>query len=169
VANSIVSPGRGETEAEGSAMPQSFVCLYCHVIFSTKNHEPFLMSKWRPRLHAYIGGILRSKLDELLAAGGTADHLHLLVSLGKQSTVSDTIRDVKSNSSRWIHETFSNLRGFAWQTGYGAFTVSRSSLGDVRRYIANQEQHHRVRTFQEEYVAFLKRHGIQYDERYIWD
>lgn len=84
-------------------------------------------------------------------------------------TVADTVRDMKSNSSRWIHETFSNLRGFAWQTGYGAFTVSRSNLGEVRGYIANQPEHHRVRTFEEEFVAFLKRHEIEYDERYLWD
>ena len=112
---------------------------------------------------------MRQKGSRLLTAGGTPDHAHLLLSLGKEAAVADTVRDVKSNSSRWIHETFGHLRGFAWQTGYGAFSVSYSNLGRVERYIHQQEEHHRIQTYQEEFIAFLKRHNIPYDERYVWD
>lgn len=126
------------------------------------------MPDWSPRLYQYIGGTLRAKDSVLLAAGGMPDHIHLMISLGKQTTIADLIRDIKANSSRWIHEAFASLRGFAWQTGYAAFSVSPSSLGDVKQYIANQSEHHRVRTFQEEFVLFLERHGVPYDE-HLWD
>ena len=149
-------------------MPQSFISMNCHVIFSTKNREPLITGDVATRLYEYIGGTARETGNRLLAAGGMPDHVHLVVSLGKQEAVADTVRDIKSNSSRWIHETFANLRGFAWQTGYGAFSVSLSNVDDVKRYISNQQEHHRVRTFKEEFIAFLKRHNIEYDERYIW-
>jgi putative transposase len=150
-------------------MPQSFVCLICHLIFSTKHREPLLLPDWRPRLHQYIGGTIQGKGSVLLAAGGMPDHIHLMVSLGKQATTADVVRDIKANSSRWIHETFDSLRGFAWQTGYAAFSVSPSNLHEVKQYIANQSEHHRLHTFQEEFVLFLKRHGVQYDEQHVWD
>jgi len=127
------------------------------------------MPNWLTRLYEYIGGTIRAKGGSLVAAGGMPDHIHLSVSMGKQMSVSDAVRDIKSNSSRWIHETIADLRGFAWQAGYGAFSVSRSSLDDVKRYIASQHEHHRVRSFQEEFLEFLKRHEMEYDERYIWD
>jgi putative transposase len=150
-------------------MPQSFVCMHCHIIFSMKNREPLISPVVAPRLYEYIGGIVRNAKSKLAAAGGVADHVHLMVSLGKQEALADAVRNIKSNSSRWIHEAFSSLRGFAWQAGYGAFAVSYSNLDEVKGYIANQHKHHRVRTFQEEFLALLKRHGIEYDERYIWD
>ncbi len=149
-------------------MPQSFISMNCHVIFSTKNREPLLTPEVATRLYEYIGGTACETGNRLLAAGGMPDHVHLVVSLGKQEAVADTVRDIKSNASRWIHETFAKLRGFVWQTGYGAFSVSLSNVDDVKRYIANQQEHHRVRTFKEEFIAFLKRHNIEYDERYIW-
>jgi len=150
-------------------MPQSFVSLHCHLVFSTKNREPLIRPSWSPRLYQYIGGIVRGQSGRLIAAGGMADHVHLLVSMGKTRAVADLVRDVKSNSSGWVHETFANLGGFAWQTGYGAFAVSYSNVGEVKRYIAGQEEHHRVRSFKEEFLAFLERHEIEYDERYIWE
>ena len=150
-------------------MPQSFACMHCHIIFSTKNRDTLLMPDFSPRLFEYIGGILRKQNSPLLAAGGTTDHIHLLVGLHKQTAVSDAVRDIKSNSSRWIHQLFSNLQGFAWQAGYGAFAVSYSNIGQVKKYIADQAEHHRVRSFKEEFLAFLKRHGMKYDEQYIWD
>ena len=150
-------------------MPQSFVCMNCHIIFSTKKREPLIMPDAAPRLHEYIAGTIRQTGCKLLAAGGMPDHVHLLVSLGKQKALADAVRDIKANSSRWIHETFDKLRGFAWQTGYGGFAVSYSNTEDVKRYIANQREHHRVRTFKEEFLAFLERHHVEYDERYIWD
>ena len=150
-------------------MPQSFVSLTCHVIFSTKQREPLLVGDIVPRLFAYIGGTLTNLGCRLIAAGGTADHVHLLLSLAKNVAVTDLVRTVKAKASGWIHEIFPALRGFAWQTGYGAFTVSYSNLGRVRHYIEEQAEHHRVRSFQEEFLAFLRRHGIEYDERYIWE
>jgi REP element-mobilizing transposase RayT len=139
------------------------------MIFSTKNREPLIESALAPRLREYIAGICRGKGNVLVAAGGMPDHVHLLVSLGKQSSVADVVRDIKSNSSAWIHQTCPNLRAFAWQTGYGAFSVSQSNLDQVKAYITGQHEHHRVRSFQEEFLAFLERHHIEHDERYIWD
>jgi putative transposase len=150
-------------------MPQSFACLNCHLVFSTKNREPLLLPHWTPRLYQYIGGTTRAKGSALLAAGGMPDHVHLLLSLSRQTSISDLVRDIKANSSRWIHETIDGVGGFGWQSGYAAFAVSYSDLDDVKRYIANQSEHHRVRTFQEEFLAFLDRHALTYDPRYVWD
>lgn len=148
-------------------MPSSYTCLRFHLIWSTKHRQPILTDNIRDRLFQYIGGILRNDGGKLLAAGGMADHVHLLADIGKQHSVADSVRDIKSNSSGWIHETFPELKSFAWQTGYGAFTVSYSSADAVKNYIANQALHHRQRSFQEEFVEFLRRHGIEYDERYL--
>jgi len=150
-------------------MPQSFACLNCHIAFSTKNREPLILPDLAPRLYEYVGGTARNTGNVLMAAGGTADHVHLLVSLGKNSSAADVVRDLKANSSRWFDETCANLSGFAWQSGYGAFAVSYSNLSEVRRYIANQQEHHRAVTFKEEFLALLKRHNLEYDERYVWD
>jgi len=150
-------------------MPQSFGALYFHLIFSTKNRLPLITSEIQPRLYEYVGGILSHRKSVQLAAGGISDHIHLLVSPSRESSISDTIRDIKSLSSAWIHGTFSCAHDFAWQSGYAAFTVSFSNLDAVRNYLAHQSEHHRGKTFQEEYIEFLKRHDIAYDERYIWD
>ncbi len=145
-------------------MPQSFAALYCHIIFSTKHREPLISRELQPRLFAYIGGGLRDEGNTLLAAGGMPDHVHLLASLSRQTSVAEVVRLVKANSSGWVHQTFSELRGFSWQNGYGAFSVSASALPAVKRYLAGQEEHHRRRTFQEEFVEFLKRHEVEYDD-----
>ena len=150
-------------------MPQSFISLTYHLIFSTKQREPTLREELRPRLFEYVGGTLRAEQGQLLAAGGMPDHLHLLVALHQTTSFADAMRTIKANSSRWIHENVADLRGFAWQAGYGAFAVSDSSLPDVKLYLEQQAEHHRSRTFQEEFLAFLSRHGISYDERYLWD
>jgi REP element-mobilizing transposase RayT len=139
------------------------------LIWSTKHRQSILSGDIRDRLFQYIGGIIRNDGGKLLAAGGMPDHVHLLADLGKQQSVSDAVRDIKSNSSGWIHQTFPELKLFAWQSGYGAFTVSYSNTETVKHYIANQAEHHRQRTFQEEFVEFLRRHGIEYDERYLWE
>jgi len=97
------------------------------------------------------------------------DHVHLIASLGKEISVASLLRDLKSNTSRWIHNAFDHLRGFAWQSGYGAFAVCLSQMDSVKKYIVNQQEHHRVQSFQEEFLAILKKHNIEYDERYIWD
>ncbi len=150
-------------------MPQSFACLHYHLIFSTKERAPLLVVELPSRLYAYIGGVLRKERGTLVAAGGMPDHVHLLVSLCRESSLSDVVRQIKSSTSRWIHETIPGLHGFAWQAGYGAFTVSYSHIDRVKEYIATQAEHHRTITFQEEYLAFLRRHDLEFDERYLWD
>ncbi len=150
-------------------MPQSLVSLNAHVVFSTKHREPFIDSDLAPRLYGYVGGIVRNTGSTLLAIGGVADHVHLLVSLGRQTCIADLVRDVKSNSSGWVHKAFPDRAGFAWQSGYGAFTVSVSLLDRVKGYVAMQEEHHKKQTFKEEFVIFLREHGLEWDERYVWD
>ncbi len=150
-------------------MPQSFVSLHVHVVFSTKNRIPLIDDDLQPRLFDYIGGILRGCDSALIAAGGMPDHVHLLCSLGKQASMADIVRAVKANSSKWVHETFDRRRHFAWQSGYGAFAVSYSNIEDVRRYLANQFEHHARRSIKDELRSLLERHNIRYDERYLWD
>jgi putative transposase len=150
-------------------MSQSFISMHCHLVFSTKNREPTIDRILQPRLLEYIGGIIARQDGVLLAAGGMPDHVHLLVSFAKEMSTSDLVRDVKANSSGWIHKGFPDKKSFAWQTGYGAFSVSYSNIPEVDAYIANQEDHHRVRTFKEEFLAFLARHNLKWDERYVWD
>ena len=150
-------------------MPQSYTSLNLHIVFSTKRRNSWITSEIDARLYDYFGGILRNEGCSLLAAGGMPDHVHLLVSLNKQLSVSDALRILKANSSKWIHETFPMRKMFAWQSGYGTFSVSHSGLDNVKRYIAGQAEHHRTRTFQEEFIALLKRHKIEFDERYLWD
>ena len=150
-------------------MPQSFGCLHVHIVFSTKNRESLLTLDLTPELYPYIGGILRNTGSRLIEIGGIADHVHLLVSLGRQSCVADTVRDVKANSSRWIHEKFPQRAAFAWQAGYGAFAVSFSGVAAVGGYIQNQAEHHQGQSYQDEFRGFLRRHEIEWDERYVWD
>jgi REP element-mobilizing transposase RayT len=150
-------------------MPQSFASLHHHLIFSTRHRAPILDGDLLPRLYQYIGGILRAEGCMLVAAGGTADHIHLLASLTRETSVAETLRVIKTNSSKWIHESDPARSGFAWQSGYGAFAVSYSHLERVKAYLAGQAEHHRTMTFQEEFRAFLERHHIAFDERYLWD
>ena len=150
-------------------MPQSYVCLPIHVVFSTKKRIALIQPEWEERLFAYTGGVLRNEKCVLLAAGGMPDHVHLLISWAKEKSVAEVLRIIKTNSSKWIHETIPGQGDFAWQAGYGAFAVSQSNVEQVKRYIANQKEHHRKMTFQEEFLAILKRHGIAYDERYVWN
>ncbi len=148
-------------------MPQSFVSLHAHIVFSTKDWRPFITDDMETRLHEYLGGIVRADGGCLLAAGGTPEHIHLLISLSKQIAMADAVRTIKSNTSKWIHETFPAKRVFAWQPGYGGFAVSFSNLDAVKRYIVNQAEHHRKTTAREEFIALLKRHEIDFDERYL--
>ncbi|HEX6961986.1 MAG TPA: IS200/IS605 family transposase [Lacipirellula sp.] len=150
-------------------MPQSFASLHVHLVFSTKHRQPFLSDDLRPRLFEYIGGIARQNDGVLVSAGGTEDHVHLLTSLGRSNSVADAVRLIKTNTSGWIHDEFRELREFQWQQGYGAFAVSFSNIDSVKQYLANQEEHHRKRTYQDEFRELLRRHGIDWDERYVWD
>ena len=150
-------------------MSHTYTKLYTHIVFSTKHRFPFLTSELRPRLFSYMGGIIRQLDARPIHINGTADHVHILASLPARLAVSDVVRTVKANSSRWVHEEFPSHRKFAWQTGFGAFSVSRRDVESVTNYIANQEEHHHGTTFQDEFLNFLIEQGIEYDERYIWD
>jgi REP element-mobilizing transposase RayT len=150
-------------------VPQSFACLHHHLIFSTKTRAPLITEDLQVRLYPYVGGILRENGSCLVAAGGMPDHVHSLVDLSRELSVSVALRLIKSNSSKWIHETFPEHKDFAWQTGYGAFAVSYSNLDKVKSYLASQAEHHRKTSFKEEFLGFLKRHKIEYDERYLWE
>jgi REP element-mobilizing transposase RayT len=147
-------------------MPSTHLSLHYHVVFSTKSREPLISRTWREKLHAYLGGVIRNLDAFPQIIGGTADHVHLL-GLRATHSLAEVIRTVKSVSSGWVHEEI-KVSGFAWQEGYGAFTVSASQREAVRDYIARQEEHHRRRAFQEEYLELLQRSGVEYDKRYLW-
>jgi REP element-mobilizing transposase RayT len=148
-------------------MPRSFASLHVHLVFSTKDRAPLIAPERAERLHAYLGGIARAADCPALVVGGMPDHVHMLVGLSRERTVSNLVRDLKANSSRWAREEFAH-KSFAWQTGYGAFAVSQSNVAKVRRYVENQAEHHRRFSFQEEFRTLLERHGIAFDERYLW-
>jgi REP element-mobilizing transposase RayT len=136
------------------------------VIFSTKSRFPFIVEAWRSRLHEYLGGCIRTFGGVPLQVGGVADHVHLLVALKAVHAPADLVREIKKASTSWVRESLAAK--FQWQEGYGAFTVSPRDADSVSAYIADQEEHHRKRSFQEEYIRFLVEQGIEYDERYMW-
>ena len=147
-------------------MPSTHLSLHYHLVFSTKDRRALIVPEWRERLHAYMGGILNNMGAFPQAIGGVADHVHLLVGLKATHCLADVMRDLKRGSSEWVHDTIGE-RAFAWQEGYGAFTVSANVRDGVRLYIARQEEHHRTLTFREEYLEFLRRGGVEYDERFV--
>src|SRR4051812_22550270 len=148
-------------------MSDSYTNLLYHIVFSTKDHRSLITPEYEIRLYDYIGGTLRQAGGICLELNGTEDHLHLLAKLRPTRAVSDVLRDLKANASGWMHDVFPALKDFSWQRGYGAFTVSQSSIEEVRRYIARQKDHHRKVSFRDEFIHFLKANGIEYDERYI--
>ena len=148
-------------------MPSTHTSLHFHLIFSTKNREPLIALEWEQNLHAYLGGIVNGLEGKPLAVGGIEDHVHLLVGLKSSHRLDYFLRDLKADSSEWVHREV-GVRNFSWQKGYGAFSVGRSDINRLKDYIANQREHHRRVTFQEEYVAFLKDNGVEYDPRYLW-
>ncbi len=139
-----------------------------HYIFSTHHRTPFIKPEIESNLHAYLGGIMREIGGIALCINGMPDHVHLLVRMPSTQSVADVARLVKTNSSRWVHERWPEYECFAWQAGYGAFSVSESVVDSVRRYISDQRQHHAKRTFQEEFVVFLRRNHITIDEEHLW-
>jgi len=150
-------------------MAQSLARLHIHLIFSTKARERFLSEQIRIPLHAYMATVLHNLHCPPVLINSTEDHAHILFELSRTVTVSQVVEDVKKFSSKWIKTQGPTFSGFAWQAGYAAFAVSESNVPSVRHYIAQQEEHHRQRSFQEEYAAILQRHGMAYDERYVWD
>lgn len=150
-------------------MAQSFTNLIYHLVFSTKNREPIITDKLKPRLYDYIGGTIRNKGGISLAIGGMNDHIHILTKLRPDKAVSDVLRDLKANATGWMHDVFPEAKDFSWQKGYGAFTVSASQIPKVKNYILNQEKHHKnIGTFRDEFIKLLKANEIEYDERYLF-
>jgi putative transposase len=151
-------------------MPQSLVQIYVHIVFSTKDRQPFLHDReFRNRVHAYLHGICENQGSPSLRIGGTDDHVHILCRLSKTLDVATLIRELKRDSSKWIKDEGAGLQEFYWQNGYGAFSVSPSHVPALIEYIASQEEHHRTETFQDELCRLCKKYGIAIDERYIWD
>ena len=149
-------------------MTHSYVNLLYHVIFSTKDREPLIVEARQPRLYEYVGGIVRKHGGVPLAVNGMEDHLHLFARLRQDVALSDIIRDLKASSSGWMHKVFPDLKYFAWQRGYGAFTVSESQAAVVKGYVERQKVKHRKQGFKEEFIAFLRANGVEFDERYLW-
>jgi len=160
----ILPPRRG---AGADQMPSTHTSLTYHIVFSTKDRLKLIDSSWKLRLHEYIGGIVKRLEGVPLTIGGTNDHVHILLGLGATHSLADVVREVKTASSKWVLETI-GMRIFSWQEGYGAFTVSASNHDAVCKYILNQEEHHRTKSFQEEYLELLKRTGVRYEEKYLW-
>jgi putative transposase len=169
-ANHCSSPvGTVESRKDKTDMPHTYASLFFHCVFSTKERRPWLTQEIRDQLWPFMGGIARVKGFVAVTVGGTEDHAHMLISLPTTMAVAKAVQLVKAGSSGWVSKTFPHLRDFQWQGGYGAFSISISHKADTIAYIERQEEHHRRKTFKEEYIEFLDRHGITYDERYIWD
>jgi len=151
-------------------MPQSLTAVYLHLVFSTKNRVAYLRdTQLREEMHAYLGGVSNNLGVPALLIGGTDDHVHALCRLGRSITLADWVKELKRASSLWIKKRASDRHDFAWQSGYGMFSVSASNIEAVKTYIADQVVHHRKQTFQEEFRLLLKKHGITWDERYLWE
>jgi len=150
-------------------MSHTYTNLLYHLVWSTKERKPFFDDGLETEMHKYLGGTIGELGGSALLVGGMPDHVHILAVLPARRALSDIMRDLKANSSDWVHEKFPALREFAWQNGYGAFTVSQSQKANVLDYIARQKEHHRVKTFQDEFVEMLERNEIEYDPKYLWD
>jgi len=159
-------PKREQAPKERKNLSHTAGNLLLHLIFSTRNRQQLITAEIRTDLFAYLGGIIREMKGTALIVNGTADHVHMLIRIRPMRAVAEIARVVKTNSSRWVREKWNTP--FAWQTGYGAFSIGESNVPAVSRYIAMQKEHHETATFQEEYVAFLEKNKIDYDERYIW-
>ncbi|MBN2447095.1 MAG: IS200/IS605 family transposase [Phycisphaerae bacterium] len=150
-------------------MAGTFSQLLLHIVFSTEGRSPWIKGEISERLYSYIGGIVRVEGGVLYDVGGSVDHVHLYVRWRPSASVSDLVRTIKMRSSKWIHETFPGARAFAWQEGYSVFSVSKSQEAAVKRYIANQQQHHKKEDFSGELLRILKAHQVEVDERYVFD
>ena len=149
-------------------MAHSYVSALFHCVFSTKERRKIITEDLQERLWPYMGGIARENKMRALAVGGVEDHVHLLLSIPSTLSPAKALQLIKGGSSKWVHDTFPDHQEFEWQEGYGAFSVGISQVPDTKTYIANQREHHRMATFQDEFIAFLERHGIDYDPRYVW-
>ena len=150
-------------------MGQSLVKNYLHIVFSTKHREHFIKPPYEAELHAYLGGICKKLECHPIKVGGYTEHIHILCMLSKKISLMKLLEEVKSHSSKWMKTKDNSLKNFYWQDGYGAFSVNPSQVEKVIAYIENQHEHHRKKTFQDEYRLFLKKYNVEYDERYVWD
>ncbi|MCX8480433.1 MAG: IS200/IS605 family transposase, partial [Sediminibacterium sp.] len=150
-------------------MANTYSQLYVHVVFAVKYRANLISPKWKPILYQYITGIISNKKQKLMVINGMPDHLHILIGLKPDCNLSDLIRDIKSNSSRWVNQNNYVVEKFEWQNGFGAFTVGQSQIKTVVQYILNQEEHHRKKTFKEEYIEFLNAYNIEFKPEYIFD
>jgi REP element-mobilizing transposase RayT len=144
----------------------TYACLHYHIAFSTKERRPWIHAEWEHRLHEYLGGIVRELGGVAEGIGGVEDHVHLLVGLKTTHRLSDFMRELKKGSSKWVHQSIGESK-FSWQDGYGVFTVSATARPQVKSYIGNQREHHRVKTFREELIEFLEKAGVEYDPKYL--
>jgi len=147
----------------------SYVSSYFHCVFSTKERRPFIQPELQERLWSFLGGIARSNKMKAVEIGGMPDHVHIVLSLPSTLSISKAMQLIKGVSSKWVHDTFPEQWRFQWQVKYGAFGASVSQLDKIIEYVKGQVEHHRKMTFQEEFIALLKRHRIEYDERYLWE
>mgnify|MGYP003543514156 FL=1 len=150
-------------------MPGTFTQLYIQVIFAVKGRENLIANSWKTELHKYIAGIINGKNQKSIIVNGMPDHIHAFIGLKPAMAISDLVRDIKNNASNFVNDhNFVNGK-FSWQSGYGAFSYSHSQIGNVYNYILNQEKHHKKKTFKEEYLEFLEKFEVEYDEKYLFD
>lgn len=149
-------------------MANTYTQIYLHIVFAVKYREAAIQTSWKNELYKYITGIIQEHKHKLIIINGMADHIHVLIGMHPTQSISDLLQDIKGNSSTWINKRKLVRGKFEWQDGYGAFSYGKSQVKDVIKYIENQEEHHRKLTFREEYVAFLERFEVEYDEKYIF-
>lgn len=150
-------------------MPGTFSQIYIQVVFAVKGRENLIANSWKDELHKYIAGIIKSKDQKLLIVNGMPDHIHVFVGLRPSMSISDLVRDIKNNSSNFINERKLVRGHFSWQEGYGAFSYAHSQIETVYNYILNQEDHHKTKSFRDEYIGFLKKFEVAYDEKYLFE
>jgi REP element-mobilizing transposase RayT len=148
-------------------MPDTYSKIYIHIIFSVKERQPLVLKSFRSELFSYIGGIIKNKDQKPIIINGTADHIHILAGIKPDKSISDLVREIKSNSSKFINEKKYLQSKFQWQEGFAAFSYSESQVNKVAEYIKNQEEHHKKKTFSEEYLDFLKKFNVEYNEAYV--
>jgi putative transposase len=150
-------------------MANTYTQMYIQIVFAVKRRQNLIQKNWKDELHKYICGIINGKEQKVYAIGGVSDHIHILVSIKPNIAISDLVRDIKANSSKWINENEFVRGKFQWQEGFGAFSYAQSQLDNVIAYINNQEQHHQKKTFKDEYLTLLQKFDIEYDEKYLFD
>jgi REP element-mobilizing transposase RayT len=150
-------------------MPGTYSQILLHIIFSTKQRHPWITPDIAERMYPYMGGIVRAEKGVLYNIGGVEDHVHMYLRWRPDESMSDLMRAVKARSSKWVHDTFPALGAFAWQEGYSVFSVSKSQEEAVKKYIASQQEHHKKEDFKSELLRLLRAHGVEFDERYMFD